>query len=36
MRCLSEQNPLTDREIDSLVYKLYGMSDDEVAIVEGG
>lgn len=25
-----------DGEIDALVYKLYGLSDDEVAIVEGG
>ncbi len=26
----------TDREIDGLVYRLYGLSDDEVGIVEGG
>ena len=26
----------TDREIDALVYRLYGLSEDEVAIVEGG
>ena len=25
-----------DKEVDALVYKLYGLSDDEVAIVEGG
>ena len=25
-----------DNEIDALVYKLYGLSADEVAIVEGG
>ncbi len=25
-----------DSEIDALVYKLYGLSEDEVAIVEGG
>ena len=26
----------TDREIDVLVYRLYGLSDDEVRVVEGG
>ena len=26
----------TDREIDTLVYRLYGFSDDEVHVVEGG
>ena len=26
----------TDREIDELVYALYGLSEDEVAVVEGG
>ena len=26
----------TDREIDALVYRLYGLSDDEVRVVEGG
>lgn len=25
----------TDRQIDSLVYKLYGLSPDEIKIVEG-
>ena len=25
----------TDREIDRLVYELYGLTDDEIAIVEG-
>jgi type II restriction/modification system DNA methylase subunit YeeA len=25
----------TDREIDALVYELYGLTDDEIAIVEG-
>ena len=25
-----------DREIDALVYELYGLSEDEVAVVEGG
>jgi len=26
----------TDREIDSLVYELYGLSEDEIKIVEEG
>lgn len=26
----------TDRQIDALVYELYGLTDDEIAIVEGG
>lgn len=26
----------TDREIDELVYRLYGLSEDAVRIVEGG
>ncbi len=26
----------TDREIDALVYRLYGLSEDEVAVVGGG
>ena len=26
----------TDREIDELVYQLYGLTDDEVKIVKGG
>ena len=26
----------TDRDIDALVYELYGLTDDEIAIVEGG
>jgi hypothetical protein len=25
----------TDREIDQLVYELYGLSEDEIKIVEG-
>ena len=25
----------TDREIDALVYELYGLTDEEIAIVEG-
>ena len=26
----------TDREIDAQVYRLYGLSEDEIRIVEGG
>jgi hypothetical protein len=26
----------TDREIDALVYDLYGLSPDEIAVVEAG
>jgi len=26
---------ITDKEIDQMVYKLYGLSDDEIKIVEG-
>lgn len=26
----------TDTQIDALVYELYGLTDDEIAIVEGG
>ena len=26
----------TDREIDELVYELYGLTEDEIKIVEGG
>ena len=32
---LQRQIEATDREIDRLVYELYGLSDDEIAIVEG-
>ncbi|MCY4062771.1 MAG: N-6 DNA methylase [Chloroflexi bacterium] len=35
-RILKAQIQRTDRQIDALVYRLYGLSDDEVAIVEGG
>ena len=35
-RILNAQIQRTDREIDALVYKLYGLSEDEVAIVKGG
>ena len=26
----------TDRQIDQLVYELYGLTEEEIAIVEGG
>ena len=26
----------TDRQIDKLVYELYGLTDEEIKIVEGG
>jgi len=26
----------TDRQIDALVYKLYGLTEEEIAVVEGG
>ena len=29
-------NVATDRQIDQLVYELYGLTDDEIALVEGG
>ena len=32
---LKERIAATDRLIDQIVYKLYGLTDEEVAIVEG-
>ena len=32
---LQRQIDATDREIDTLVYELYGLSEDEIKIVEG-
>ena len=32
---LSSQIDVTDHEIDSLVYDLYGLTEEEIAIVEG-
>ncbi len=32
---LKAQIDTTDREIDKMVYELYGLSEDEVAVVEG-
>jgi len=33
---LRRQIDATDRQIDQLVYELYGLTDDEIAIVEAG
>jgi hypothetical protein len=33
---LRRQIETTDRQIDRLVYELYGLTDEEIAIVEGG
>jgi hypothetical protein len=32
---LQRQIDATDRQIDALVYELYGLTDEEIAIVEG-
>ncbi len=32
--CLQHQVAPSDREIDALVYELYGLSDQEIALVE--
>ena len=32
---LQRQITATDKEIDRLVYDLYGLTDDEIAIIEG-
>jgi hypothetical protein len=32
---LERQIAATDREIDRLVYKLYGLTEEEIGIVEG-
>ena len=34
-KIIAAQIEATDREIDALVYELYGLTDEEVAIVEG-
>ena len=33
---LQRQIDATDRQIDNLVYELYGLTDDEIKIVEEG
>ena len=32
---IQRQIDATDRQIDTLVYQLYGLTDDEIKIVEG-
>ena len=36
LRPVLERIELTDRLIDSIVYKLYGLTEEEIAVVEGG
>ena len=36
LRIVNARIERTDREIDELVYELYGLSEDEVGVVEGG
>ena len=36
LRIVNARIERTDREIDELVYRLYGLTDDEVRVVEGG
>lgn len=33
-KTIQHQIEATDRQIDNLVYKLYGLTDEEIAIVE--
>ncbi len=33
---IGHQIAATDRQIDRLVYELYGLTEEEIAIVEGG
>jgi len=33
---LERQIEATDRQIDALVYELYGLTEEEIAIVDGG
>jgi hypothetical protein len=33
---LKAQIDATDREIDEMVFDLYGLTEDEIAVVEGG
>ena len=35
LTALQQQIDKTDKEIDALVYALYGLSDEEIAVVEG-
>ena len=34
--CSSARSTRTDRQIDRLVYELYGLTDDEIGVVEEG
>jgi hypothetical protein len=34
--CIERQISATDKQIDALVYELYGLTDAEIRIVEGG
>ena len=34
-QALSAQIAKTDKEIDALVYQLYGLTEEEIAVVEG-
>jgi hypothetical protein len=34
MACLEQEIGAADRQIDRLVYELYGLTDDEIRIVE--
>jgi hypothetical protein len=36
VRLLQQQIDLTDQAIDALVYELYGLTAEEIALVEGG
>ena len=31
---LDQKNAITDQQIDRLVYELYGLTDDDIAVVE--
>jgi len=32
---IDRQIDATDRQIDAFIYRLYGVSDDEIAVVDG-
>lgn len=35
-KLVERQIAATDRQIDRLVYELYGLTEEEIAVVEGG
>jgi hypothetical protein len=35
MECIDNSIGATDRQIDQLVYELYGLTEEEIKIVEG-